>query len=66
MKVLVIDDEPDILEVVSLCFELRWPGATVLTAVTGELGIEKVKDEIPDVTILDIGLPDIDGFEVCR
>jgi len=66
MKVLVIDDEPDILEVVSLCFEVRWPEASVLTAPTGELGIEEVKSKLPDVTILDIGLPDIDGFEVCR
>lgn len=66
MKALVIDDDPDIVEVVSLCFELRWPDATVLSASTGELGIKQLKSEKFDITILDIGLPDIEGFEVCR
>ena len=66
MRVLVIDDEPDIVEIVQLTFGLRWPEAEVLHASSGEAGIDAVARESPDVVILDIGLPDMDGFEVCQ
>lgn len=66
MKALVIEDDPEIVEAVSLCFELRWPDANVLHASEGRLGVELVEMESPDIVILDIGLPDIDGFETCR
>jgi DNA-binding response OmpR family regulator len=66
MKVLVIDDDPDVVEVVSLCFEMRWPNAEVVSAADGETGLEAAEKENPDIIILDIGLPDMDGFEVCR
>ncbi len=66
MKVLVIDDAPDLVEVVSLCFEMRWPNSTILSAETAEDGIRQVQAANPDVVILDIGLPDRDGFQVCR
>jgi len=66
MKVLVIEDDPGIIEVVSLCFQLRWSGTTIISADTGNKGIELVESEIPDVVILDIGLPDIDGYKVLR
>ena len=58
MKVLVIEDDPGIIEVVSLCFQLRWSGTTVISASTGNKGLELVETESPDVVILDIGLPD--------
>ena len=66
MKVVVIDDSPEIIEVVSLCFQLRWSGATVVSANEGAKGVELVEAESPDVIILDIGLPDMDGFQVLR
>jgi two-component system response regulator VicR len=66
MKVLVIEDDPGIIEVVSLCFQLRWSGTTVVSASTGRKGIELVESESPEVVILDIGLPDIDGYQVLR
>ncbi len=66
MKVVVIDDSPEIIEVVSLCFQLRWSGATVVSASTGTQGLELIEAESPDVVILDIGLPDMDGFQVLR
>ncbi len=66
MKVLVIEDDPGIIEVVSLCFQLRWSGTTLTSAATGHKGIELVETESPDVVILDIGLPDIDGYHVLR
>jgi two-component system response regulator VicR len=66
MKVVVIDDSPEIIEVVSLCFQLRWSGATLVSASEGGKGLELIEAENPDVVILDIGLPDMDGFEVLR
>src|SRR5438876_11126909 len=66
MKVLVIDDAPDIADIVSLVFELRWPGTQIVKAGDGAKGVQMVGLESPDLVILDIGLPDFDGFEVCR
>ena len=66
MKILVIDDDPGITEVVSLAFELRWPDAKVLGAASGEDGLLVLASEHPQLMILDIGLPGIDGFDVLR
>ena len=66
MKALVIDDAAEIADVVSLCFQLHWSNATVLSAQDGARGLELVEAESPDMVILDIGLPDMDGFEVLR
>ena len=66
MKVVVVDDSPEIIEVVSLCFQLRWSGADLISAATGAKGLELIEAESPDIVILDIGLPDMDGFQVLR
>ena len=66
MKVLVIEDDPGIIEVVSLCFQLRWSGTSVVSAENGSRGVELVETESPDVVILDIGLPDMDGYSVLK
>jgi len=66
MKVVVIDDSPEIIEVVSLCFQLRWNGAQVLPAGDGAQGLELIETEYPDIVILDIGLPDMNGFQVLQ
>ncbi len=66
MKVVVIDDSSEIIEVVTLCFQLRWSGATVVGASNGAKGLELIEAESPDVVILDVGLPDMDGFQVIR
>jgi len=66
MKALVIDDDRGIVEVVSICFQLRWSGASVISASDGAKGLELIEAENPDVVILDIGLPDMDGFQVLR
>ena len=66
MKVLVVDDEPDVVEAVRLTFTLQWREVDVLGAETGEQGLDVVEQERPDIVLLDIGLPDIDGFEVLR
>jgi len=66
MKVVVIDDAPDIVEVVSLCFQLRWSDTEVLSAGEGGKGLELIEAENPDIVILDINLPDMNGFQVIR
>lgn len=66
IKILVIEDNPQIIEAISLCFELRWPEVGVVSATNGNTGIEMVETESPDMVIIDRGLPDIDGFDVLR
>ena len=66
MKFLVIDDAPDVVEAVTLCLELKYSGATFLSAGDGKKALELATKEEPDLIILDIGLPDSDGFEICR
>lgn len=63
-KILVVDDEPDILEF--LQYNLEKEGFTVVTASDGEAGIQKAEQENPDLIILDIMMPKMDGVEVCR
>ena len=63
-KVLIIEDDREIVESVSISFKIYWPGATIVPARRGILGVELVKSEFPDAVILDLGLPDINGFEV--
>jgi two-component system KDP operon response regulator KdpE len=66
MKILVVDDEPDVIESVRLGFTLQWREMDVIGAATGDEGLDAVEHEHPDLVLLDIGLPDIDGFEVLR
>jgi DNA-binding response OmpR family regulator len=66
MRILVVDDEPDVIESVRLGFNLQWREVDVLGAATGEGGLDAVERQHPDLVLLDIGLPDTDGFEVLR
>ncbi|CEP68193.1 Signal transduction response regulator, receiver domain [Moorella glycerini] len=63
-KVLIVDDEPAILELVS--FNLQQAGFTTVTASDGAEALQKAAAEKPDLIILDVMLPRVDGFEVCR
>ena len=63
-KILVVDDEPDILRVVVRIMEAR--DHTVKTAHDGFEALERVREEPPDVIILDLNLPGMNGFEVCK
>jgi two-component system alkaline phosphatase synthesis response regulator PhoP len=63
-KILVVDDEPDILEI--LTYNLEKEGYHIETASDGEEGIIKAEKMNPDLIILDIMMPNIDGVEVCR
>ncbi len=66
MKVLVVDDEPDVIEVVNLCFGLRWPEAQVIASGDGDQALELIEAHTPDLILLDIVLPGTDGFHVCQ
>lgn len=66
MKVLIIEDSAEVVEAVSLCLQLRWPEVTLSVAAEGAKGIEILESGPFDIVILDINLPDINGFEVLR
>jgi len=66
MKVAIIEDDRSIINAVNVAFEFRWPDVQVVFATSGQAGVELIRQEIPDVLILDINLPDISGFEVLK
>jgi len=63
-KILIIDDEAEVVKVLQICLEQH--GYKVITGYNGESGLKKAKDEVPDLVILDIMLPDMDGYQVCE
>jgi two-component system OmpR family response regulator len=63
-RILVVDDEPAITELLSTA--LRYMGYDVTTAASGFAALDAAATSAPDLVILDVMLPDIDGFEVCR
>jgi two-component system alkaline phosphatase synthesis response regulator PhoP len=63
-KILIVDDEPDILELVE--YNLKKEGYTVFTASNGQEGITLAKKVHPDLIVLDIMMPKMDGIEACR
>jgi two-component system alkaline phosphatase synthesis response regulator PhoP len=63
-RILVIDDLPE--NVYMLQDRLEHEGYEVLTAYDGKSGIEKARKELPDLILLDVMMPDINGFEVCK
>jgi two-component system response regulator VicR len=65
-KVLIVEDDDAIVNFVRLVFKMRWPEAELLSARLGEEGLDLIESAKPDLVILDLGLPDIDGFEVLR
>jgi two-component system KDP operon response regulator KdpE len=66
MKILVVEDEPDMAEVISLALTMHWAACTVLVAGDAATALDLAERESPDVVLLDIGLPEADGFAVCR
>jgi DNA-binding response OmpR family regulator len=63
-KILVVDDDPDILEAISMILESQ--GYEVVTAREGVEGLANLKAEKPDLLVLDLLMPKMDGFAVCK
>ena len=64
IKILLVDDEPDILEIVR--YNLSSEGYQVITAENGYEGVKKAKKELPQLIILDVMMPEMDGIEACE
>jgi two-component system, OmpR family, KDP operon response regulator KdpE len=62
-RILVVDDEPDVVEALRIGFALQWREIDVLGAGDGTTALDLIEHEHPDIVLLDIGLPDMDGFE---
>jgi len=62
-KIIIIEDEPDILEVLS--YNLKREGFEVFSATNGTLGLSLAEKELPDLILLDLMLPGMDGIEIC-
>ncbi|PPD59224.1 response regulator transcription factor [Dehalogenimonas etheniformans] len=66
MKVLIIEDDSGIVDSLNLLFKMRWPEVEFKITSKGETGLLAVEQWNPDLTVLDLGLPDIDGLEVLK
>ena len=66
MKVLVVDDAAEVIEAVTVSFTLQWRETEVIGADSGEAALDLVEQEHPDVVLLDIAMPGMNGFEVLR
>lgn len=63
-RVVVVDDDPEMVKAIRVTLKIA--GIEVLEALSGLTGLMLVKRELPDAVVLDIMMPDIDGYEVCR
>ncbi len=66
MKFLIVDDDQSIVEAVTIGLQFQWQDAEVITAKDGEQGVELFFDESPDVTLLDVNMPGMSGYEVLQ
>jgi two-component system alkaline phosphatase synthesis response regulator PhoP len=64
IKILLVDDEPDILEIIS--YNLSAEGYQIITAENGLEAVKKAKKELPQLVILDVMMPEMDGIEACE
>lgn len=62
-KILIVDDEPQMVDMLSM--RLETSGYDIITAADGQAGLDKARKEKPDLIILDLMLPKMDGYKVC-
>jgi two-component system KDP operon response regulator KdpE len=66
MKILVVDDDPHILDALTVGLQLQWQDSTVISAGDGESGLQQFYDQNPDFVLLDVAMPGRTGFEVLQ
>ena len=66
MKVLVVDDASEVIEAVTISFSLQWQETEVIGAAHGEAALDLIEQEHPDVVLLDIAMPGMNGYDVAR
>ncbi len=66
MKILIVDDEPDVIKVVMMSFNLQQPDWQIISAPNGETALELVDRERPALVLLDVAMPEMDGFQVLK
>lgn len=66
MRLLIVDDDPEIRASVRLGFEIQWRDVEMLEAASGSDAVRAVEERRPDLVLLDVGLPDLDGYSVLR
>jgi DNA-binding response OmpR family regulator len=66
MKILVVDDDQQILEALIVGFQFQWQDATVIPASDGEAGLRAFYEHEPSVVVLDVAMPGKTGFEVLQ
>lgn len=66
MKILLIEDNPEVIEIMTLALETKWFEVSLISTLYGEEGVELAKKELPDIVILDLMLPDVNGFQVLQ
>jgi two-component system KDP operon response regulator KdpE len=66
MKILVVDDDPQILDAMTIGFQLQWQDSEVIPATDGEAALQAFYEHDPDVVVLDVAMPVMNGFEVLQ
>ena len=65
-KVLIVEDNPEVIDAVSLALQIRWPSVKIISSARGTPAPELIEKESPDLMILDLYLPDISGYNVLK
>jgi DNA-binding response OmpR family regulator len=66
MKALIIEDNQDVVDAVTLCLQLRWPEVDISSTTEGSKGMNIIQSESFDIVILDLNLPDSDGIHILK
>lgn len=66
MKILLVDDDKDIVEAITISFQLQWRECEVIAAYDGREGLERFYETDPDLVLLDVTMPELNGFEVLK
>jgi DNA-binding response OmpR family regulator len=66
MKVLLVDDDEEILDAVTVGFNFEWRDCTVITATSGQEGLKAFFEHSPDMVVLDVTMPDMNGFDLLK